>query len=113
MDAVAGMSGSDVAASLQQKQTPAAGRVRNETQIRGAAQQFESVFVTQMLAHMYQGIETDPMFGGGQGEEVFRSFLLDEYGKSIVARGGLGLTNSVQAEMIRMQEVKGSTIANG
>ena len=32
---------------------------------------------------------TDGPFGGGQGEEMFRSLMIDEYGKQIEAQGGL------------------------
>jgi Rod binding domain-containing protein len=71
---------------------------------RDAAQKFESAFVTQMLTHMFDGVGNDPTFGGGKGEEVFKSFLLDEYGKSVSRAGGLGIADAVQKEMLRMQE---------
>jgi Rod binding domain-containing protein len=107
------MNGSDVTATLLQKQAGAAARSKNAAQIKDSSEQFESVFMTQMLSHMFEGIEPDPMFGGGPGEEVYKSFLLDEYGKSIVKRGGLGLTTAVQAELLRMQEAHGGEGANG
>ena len=71
---------------------------------RDAAQQFESAFVTQMLTHMFDGVGNDATFGGGKGEEVFKSFLLDEYGKSVSRAGGFGIADAVQKEMLRMQE---------
>jgi peptidoglycan hydrolase FlgJ len=72
--------------------------------VREAAQQFEASFLSQMLSHMFEGVGEDPMFGGGKGEEVFKSFLVDEYGKSVARAGGLGLADAVQKEMLRMQE---------
>ncbi|GIL41485.1 rod-binding protein [Roseiterribacter gracilis] len=76
----------------------------NLAKTRAAAEQFESAFVTQMLSHMFDGVGNDPNFGGGKGEEVFKSFLLDEYGKSVSKAGGLGIADAVQKEMLRMQE---------
>lgn len=71
---------------------------------RQAAEQFESAFITQMLSHMFEGVGNDNAFGGGKGEEVFKSFLLDEYGKSVSRAGGFGIADAVQKEMLRMQE---------
>ena len=70
-----------------------------------AAQDFESVFVTQMLGQMYEGISTDGPFGGGPGEGMFRSLMLDEYGKQITAQGGFGLAKAVTRELLRAQEM--------
>ena len=70
-----------------------------------AAQDFESVFISQMLNQMYEGIPTDGLFGGGQGEAMFRSLMLDEYGKQIAAQGGIGIAASVSRELLKHQEV--------
>ena len=34
---------------------------------------------------MFSGIQTDGLTGGGQGEEMFRSMMINEYGKAIEA----------------------------
>ena len=73
--------------------------------IRKAAEDFESQFMSQMLTQMWQGIETDGYFGGGNGEEMFRGLLLNEYGKKITQTGGLGIADTVQQAMLKMQEV--------
>lgn len=72
--------------------------------IEKAAQDFEAMFLTEMLKPMFEGIEPDPMFGGGKGEEMFQGMMLEEYGKVMAARGGIGLADYVKAEMIRIQE---------
>ena len=53
---------------------------------------------------MFQGVKTDGPFGGGQGEEMMRSFLVDEYAKQIVDQGGFGLAENVTRELLNMQE---------
>jgi len=70
-----------------------------------AAVQFEGFFIASALESMFSGIGTEGLFGGGHGEKVFRSMLLQEYGKSIAENGGLGIADTVQREMIRLQEV--------
>jgi Rod binding domain-containing protein len=71
-----------------------------------AAQNFEGVFLSQFLGQMFEGISTDGLFGGGQGEQMFRSLMLDEYGKQIAAQGGIGLTSSVTRELLKTQETR-------
>jgi Rod binding domain-containing protein len=73
---------------------------------RTAAQEFESFFLTQTLENMFAGIGSDTLFGGGQGEAVYRSLLLQEYGKAAAQAGGIGVADAVQREMLRMQEIK-------
>lgn len=73
--------------------------------LRDTAQDFEAVFLSQMLKPMFEGIETDGMFGGGQGEEMWRSLMVDEYGKSIAKQGGIGIADAVMRTMLEMQEV--------
>ena len=73
--------------------------------LRETAQDFEAVFLSQMLKPMFEGIETDGMFGGGQGEEMWRSLMVDEYGKSIAKQGGIGIADAVMRTMLEMQEV--------
>src|SRR5471032_3701880 len=56
-----------------------------------ASKEYESVFISQFLGSMFSGIQTDGITGGGEGEEMFRSLMINEYGKSIEQQGGFGL----------------------
>ena len=69
-----------------------------------AAKQFEGMFITQFVGEMFSGISTDGPFGGGQGESMFRSLLMDEYGKQVEAQGGFGLSSAIQRELLKAQE---------
>lgn len=95
-----------LAAGLERPPAPGAApnTERNAAQIRTAAEEFEAVFLSQMLGHMFAGIETDGMFGGGQSEEMFRSLMINEYGRQITEAGGIGIADAVMAEMLRIQE---------
>lgn len=70
-----------------------------------AAEDFEAVFLAQMLAPMFEGLETDGPFGGGSSEKIYRSLLVQEYGKSIAKSGGIGISDAVQREILKLQEV--------
>ncbi len=72
--------------------------------LKETAQEFESVFIAEMLRPMFDGIKTSEMFGGGNSEKVYRDMQVDEYGKAISKAGGIGLADAVMREMIKMQE---------
>lgn len=66
------------------------------------AKDFEASFLSVMLGQIFEGVKTST-FGGGEGEEAFKSFLTDAMAKSITRHGGVGLSKSVSAEMLKMQ----------
>jgi len=78
----------------------------NEVAARKAAEEFEAVFLTTMLEGMFAGIgtDTDAPFGGGSGEQTYRSMLTAEYAKEISKTGGLGIADQVTREMLEVQE---------
>jgi len=57
-----------------------------------------------MLQPMFEGLQVDETFGGGHGEEVMRSFMVQEYGKIMAKRGGLGIGDAVKQELIKIQQ---------
>jgi Rod binding domain-containing protein len=71
---------------------------------RKAAVEFEAMFLSQMLGHMFEGIKTDGPFGGGHAERMYRSLLVDEYGKAVARTGGVGIADQVMTEILRHQE---------
>ena len=73
---------------------------------RKAAEDFEAVFVAQMIQPMFEGIKTDGPFGGGNGEDVFRGLLIQEVGKQVSKAGGIGLSDSIYGQMLKMQGLK-------
>ena len=91
-------------ARAQQVQATAANQPKNIQAIENAAKEFEGMFLAEMLSHMFSGIEVDPEFGGGHGEEMFRSLLVQEYGKKIAEGPGVGIAAKVKEVMIAAQE---------
>ncbi len=77
----------------------------NQETIHKVAQDFEAVFLTQMFQHMFNGLDADPLFGGGQAETTYRSLMLNEYGKEVAKNGGVGLADHVSRTLLAAQEV--------
>ena len=70
---------------------------------RGAAQDFESVFLNTMFSQMTSGVKGEGPFGDTPGTGVWRSMLTDEYSKSFAKAGGVGISNDVYRTLILQQ----------
>jgi Rod binding domain-containing protein len=77
--------------------------VKTRAEAEAVAQQFERMFIAEMLQPMFSGIETDGPFGGGTGEDVFRPMLLDQYADAVAMAGGVGIANAVLKEILKLQ----------
>lgn len=80
------------------------GPAKTVAQATKAAQDFEAVFINEFLGAMFEGIKTDGPFGGGPGEAIFRSLMLDQYSKTIASQGGFGLGDAVKRQLLAAQE---------
>ena len=78
-----------------------------------SAEDFEAFFLTKMMESMYEGVSTDGMFGGGHAEKIYRSLLLDEYGKEMAKLGTVGVKQSVMRSILEMQEAMNSGVIQG
>lgn len=72
------------------------------------AQDFEAVFLNQMMQTMFTGVGEDGPLGNGPGAGMWRSFLIDEYAKSTVKAGGIGIAEQVYAQLLNQQEAAAS-----
>ena len=82
---------------------PSAAELARRGQIEKTAKDFEATFLAQMFNHMFEGTDVAAPFGGGPGEEVWRSVLTDAMAKSVTRAGGVGIADSVRREMLRLQ----------
>ncbi len=73
--------------------------------MKKTAQDFEAGFLSMMLKPMFEGLSTDGMFGGGDAEATWRSFMVDAMARKTAQSGGVGLADVVMSEMIKMQEI--------
>ena len=89
-------------AALAGKPGAAASRAAKAT---ATGQDFEAMFLNSMFQQMFSGVGQGP-FSGGPGANIWRSFLTDEYSKSFVKAGGIGIGAQVTRELLAQQEVR-------
>ena len=82
-----------------------AGKNEPTEAMRAAAEEFESVFIAQVLRGMSSGLEADGPLGGN-GDDPFSSMLQDEYARLISRSGGIGVADAVLREMLKTQEIQ-------
>lgn len=74
---------------------------------REAAEDFEAFFLSKMTETMFEGISTEGMFGGGHAEKIYRSLLINEYGKAMAKTGTVGVADCVMRSILAAQEQAG------
>jgi peptidoglycan hydrolase FlgJ len=75
--------------------------------LKAAAQQFEAIFVRQMLsAARSADFGGDDLFGS-QGEETFREMRDAQFAQVVSEAGSLGLASSIEAQLARHLAAKG------
>ncbi len=83
---------------------PRVGPTGDIRQARRVAEEFEAVFLGQVLKPMFATVRTDGPFGGGFSEDMWRSLQVDEFGKAIARSGGIGIADAVLRQILKMQE---------
>lgn len=80
-------------------------KTAKELSAKRAADEFEAIFISQMLKSMSVGVKTDGMFGGGQSEEIYKDLMNEELGKVMTNKGGIGMSDAIYREILKNQEV--------
>lgn len=88
--------------------TPALPKARtaNGKSAQAQGQEFEAIFLGQVLNTISQGVGEKTGFDGGSAEQQWRSILNEHVGRSIAARGGIGIAAAVTRELLRAQEAR-------
>lgn len=72
--------------------------------IRNQAQELEGVFLNMLTKEMFSSIKSDENFGGGFGEETWRSMQAEQLANTMAQGGGIGLADDLMGQMIALQE---------
>ena len=80
------------------------GQPANLAGIKKVAEDFEAFFAGEYFEQMFSGLDPDAVTGGGEGEAMFRSLMLQEYGKAVARRHSLGIADVVQRQLLQLQE---------
>lgn len=72
---------------------------------RQQAEELEGVFLNTLVKEMFAGIKTDSSaFGGGFGEETWRSIQSEELANAMAKAGGVGLADQLMGDLLAIQE---------
>lgn len=81
------------------------GREMQEAQMDKVANDFESMFVSQMLEQMFGDSLGMEAFGDKETTEVYKGLMVEEYGKQIANAGGIGIAAYIKQELLKLQEI--------
>lgn len=60
------------------------------------AKDFESLFIGQMLEHMFGESSGEEQFGGKESDDIYKSMMVEQYGKAISDSGGIGIAKHIE-----------------
>jgi flagellar protein FlgJ len=78
--------------------------------IRTQAEELEGVFLNMLTKEMFASIKGDENFGGGFGEETWRSMQAEQLANTMAQGGGIGLADELMGQMIALQEAANATL---
>ena len=91
----------DLLDATAQKLQAAAKGPMDATSAKKVAKDFESLFVAQMLEHMFSGDSMgDSLFGNGETDEIYQSMMVKEYAEAIVKGGGMGIATYIEKSLM-------------
>jgi len=71
--------------------------------LRQSAEAFEAAFLAEMLKAAGIGRPQEGFGSGGVGEDTFASYFADIHARALVARGGIGLADRIEAALLARQ----------
>jgi Rod binding domain-containing protein len=86
------------------QQRAALAKQQNEAAIGKVAEDFEAFFAGAYFEQMFSGIQPDSVTGGGEAEGMFRSLMVQEYGKAVAKQHVLGIADVVKRQLLQLQE---------
>jgi len=92
------------AATAQQNQATSALTGKTGKSNAKLGLDFETMCLTNLLSPMFEGLKTDGPFGGGSAEETMRSFYIGAMAKEMAQRGGIGISDMMQSQLLKLQE---------
>jgi peptidoglycan hydrolase FlgJ len=96
--------------AAQALNTPGSGVKMNTAGIDKVAEDFEAFFAGTYFEEMFSGMEPDAITGGGEGETMFRSLMIQEYGKAVARQHKLGIADIVKRQLLSLQETQQETM---
>lgn len=83
---------------------PAAVTEQKE-KLKAVSQQFEAIFVNQLVGEMRKTVNRSDLVPESQGEKVYQSMLDNEYSQKIADSDQLGLAKIVYEHLLRINSL--------
>lgn len=84
---------------------------KSDTKLMDACEQFESLFIKQMLNTMRKSVSKSGMINGGMTEDIFEDRLYDNYSEQMSKSGDFGLAKTMFNQMKALEKY-GRSIAS-
>ncbi len=91
--------------SLQRQAGSAANqRIDRSSKLYKVCQDFESIFIKQMLNVMRKTVHKTGLMDGGMAEEIFEDMLYDDYALKMAQSSQFGISDMLYKELFRRNE---------
>jgi len=93
-------SGSPAPAAAQAT-SPAQGQrlIDKSSRLYKVSQEFEAIFIKQMLNVMRKSVSKTGLLDGGMAEEIFEDMLYDEYAQKMAESGSFGIADMIYRQL--------------
>lgn len=80
--------------------------------LRAQAEELEGVFLNTLMKEMFSSLHSDSdAMGGGFGEDTWRGMQAEQMADAVAKAGGIGLADSLMADLLKLQEASQTRIA--
>lgn len=74
-------------------------RIDKSSRLYKVSQEFEAIFIKQMLNVMRKSVSKTGLMDGGMAEEIFEDMLYDEYAQKMAETGSFGIANMIYKQL--------------
>ena len=74
-------------------------KIDKSSRLYKVSQEFEAIFIKQMLNVMRKSVSKTGLMDGGMAEEIFEDMLYDEYAQKMAETGSFGIANMIYRQL--------------
>jgi Rod binding domain-containing protein len=74
-------------------------KIDKSSRLYRVSQEFEAIFIKQMLNVMRKSVSKTGLMDGGMAEEIFEDMLYDEYAQKMAETGSFGIANMIYKQL--------------
>ena len=79
-------------------------QIDKDSKLYQVSQEFEAIFIKQMLNTMRETIDKSGLIDGGYAEEIFEDMLYDEYAQQMAETAEFGLADSLYMQLAAYED---------